>query len=280
MDKGMGKMKSILRKGMLFMILSMFMNLYLVPVYADFNKGYRVLIGAKKDTVLQQKGVDTLVIDADCFSKEEIKKLHKTNKKIYSYLSIGSLENFRRDYEEYKDLALGDYENWEEETWVSVSDPKWQERLVKEVKEFYKKGVDGLFLDNADVYYHYKTKDVYQGLLTIVKSLSGLKKPLIMNGGDVFIKEAIKKNELKNYVYGVNQEGVFTATDFERKIYSKNSSTTIKYYKKYLKLCKNYGLKVHLLEYGADEKMRKEIKAYCKKHSFRCFFAKSIELSE
>lgn len=275
----MMRIKSIFRKGILFIIISMFVNLHLTA-YADFNKGYRVLIGADKDTVLRQKGADILVIDAEYFSKEEIKKLHKTNKQIYSYLSIGSLENFRRDYEEYKKLALGKYENWEEEMWVLVSNPRWQKRLVKKAKDFYKKGVDGLFLDNADVYYHYKTKDVYQGLLAIVESLSDLKKPLIVNGGDVFVKEAIKKNELKKYVYGVNQEGVFTATDFERKIYSKNTSSEIRYYKEYLKICKDYGLKVHLLEYGADEKTMKEIKAYCEKHSFRCFFAKSIELRE
>lgn len=276
----MMRIKSVFRKIIWFIPIFMLINLYSVSAYAGCNKGYKVLIGADKDTVLQQKAVDTLVIDAEYFSKEEIGKLHKTNKKIYSYLSIGSLENFRRDYEEYKGLALGEYENWKEEMWVSVSNPKWRKRLVKKAKDFYKKGVDGLFLDNADVYYHYKTKDVYQGLLSILENLSSLKKPLIINGGDVFIKEAIKNNELKQYVYGVNQENVFTATDFERKIYYKNSPDAIKYYKEYLKICKDYGLKVYLLEYGADEKMMKEIKAYCKKHSFCCFFAKSIELRD
>ncbi len=49
------------------------------------------------------------------FSKKDIRKLHAGGTKVYSYLNIGSIENFRSYYKTYEHLAIGDYENWEEE---------------------------------------------------------------------------------------------------------------------------------------------------------------------
>lgn len=67
------------------------------------------------------------MIDAQYFSKKDIRKLHAGGTKVYSYLNIGSIENFRPYYKTYEHLAIGDYENWEEEKWVNVADKDWQE---------------------------------------------------------------------------------------------------------------------------------------------------------
>ena len=46
--------------------------------------------------------------------------------KVYTYLNVGSLEDFRDYYKEYEHLTIGAYENWDEEKWIDVSDKDWQ----------------------------------------------------------------------------------------------------------------------------------------------------------
>ncbi|MCR4697398.1 MAG: endo alpha-1,4 polygalactosaminidase, partial [Lachnospiraceae bacterium] len=60
---------------------------------------------------------DEIVIDAQYFTKEQITEYKKGGHKVYSYLNIGSLETFRPYYNEFVDITLSDYENWEEERW-------------------------------------------------------------------------------------------------------------------------------------------------------------------
>ena len=39
----------------------------------------------------------------------------KKGVKVYTYLNVGSIENFRDYYKKYEYLTIGTYENWEEE---------------------------------------------------------------------------------------------------------------------------------------------------------------------
>ena len=82
-------------------------------------------MNADRTAVPKLKNYETVVIDAQYFSKKDIRKLHAGGTKVYSYLNIGSIENFRSYYKTYEHLAIGDYENWEEEKWVNVADNLW-----------------------------------------------------------------------------------------------------------------------------------------------------------
>lgn len=76
---------------------------------------YGVFLNADRTAVPKLKNYEIVVIDAQYFSKKDIRKLHAGGTKVYSYLNIGSIENFRSYYKTYEHLAIGDYENWEEE---------------------------------------------------------------------------------------------------------------------------------------------------------------------
>ena len=82
-------------------------------------------------------------------------------KKIYSYLNVGSLDEFRDYYKSCEKYTVGNYENWEEEKWIDVTAKEWQEQVIANAGQMSQKGVDGFFLDNFDVYYEYQTEDVY-----------------------------------------------------------------------------------------------------------------------
>ena len=96
-----------------------------------------------------------------------------------------------------QNLTIGNYENWEEEKWVDVSNKDWQKFMGKLSKKLLKKGVDGFFIDNCDVYDYAKTKKNFKGLAKILKNIKRLGKGVIINGGDVFVTKYRKTYGLK-----------------------------------------------------------------------------------
>jgi len=213
--------------------------------------------------------------------EEEIAHLHANgNTNILSYLNIGSIETFRDDYKEFEEITLGDYENWDEEKWVNVADKRWQKRIKNKAQLLLQKGIDGFFLDNADVYYQYQTPAIYQGLMSILREIHQEHKPIIINGGDTFITEAIKQNAISGIVTGVNQESVFTEIHFKTNTFGAKPAEDRAYFMEYLAQCKTYGLTVYLLEYGANKKLEKEIKAYCERNGFIYDISHSLQLDK
>ncbi len=244
------------------------------------KKNYGVFIGSTEEDIEKMYDYDVLVIDADLFSSSAIARLHEQgNHKIYSYLNIGAIENFRPYYKEFESILLDVYEDWPEERWVDVSQTSWNEHLYEKAKEFSYKGVDGFFLDNADVYYQYPSENIYQGLLDILHRLDTLSLPLIMNGGDFFVSSAIERKDLdNNLLYGVNQETVFTSIDFNTGSFAIQTIEETNYFQRYLKMCKSNGLQVYLTEYGRDKKIEGKIASYCSQNGFFYYYSPTLEL--
>ena len=250
-------------------------------IFAESQKNYKVLIGMEPEQAVQLKGITTLVIDAEFFSQEDIAQLHKNgNTHIFSYLNIGAIETFRDDYAAFAGSALGQYENWAEEQWVNVADRRWQQRIKSKAQLLSQKGINGFFLDNADVYYQYQTPEIYQGLMTILRDIHTEHKPIIINGGDTFITEAIQHNSIKGIVNGVNQESVFTEIHFKSNTFGAKAAEERAYFMEYLEQCKRYGLTVYILEYGATKKLTKEIATYCERNGFIYDISPSLQLDK
>ena len=263
----------------LYMALIFFIIIVINGISAESAKDYKVLIGMDHEKVMQLKGIKTLVIDAEFFSEEEVARLHANgNTNILSYLNIGSIETFRDDYTEFEEIALGDYQNWDEEKWVNVADKRWQKRIKNKAQLLSQKGIDGFFLDNTDVYYHYHTPEIYQGLMALLREIHTENKPIIINGGDTFITEAMQQNSIKGMVHGVNQESVFTEIHFKNNTFGAKPVEDRAYFMEYLAQCKTYGLTVYVLEYGATKKLTEEIKAYCERNGFTYDISPSVEL--
>ncbi len=245
----------------------------------DYDERYGVFIGIGRKDIDKLKDYQTVVIDAEHFTKEDIKKLKKAGKTVYTYLSIGSLEDYRSYYKAYKHLALSKYDGWEGEEWVNVSDKSWQKLMLKRAKEFKNKGVDGFFIDNADVYYEHKEPRIYKGLVKILTDIRKMNTKLIINGGDVFVSKYLKENKsLKKIADGVNQEGVFT-TLVENK---KKGEEITEYYLKYLKKLSKKGIHIYLTEYiledNKEDGLEDKIADYCEKHSWDYYISENLEL--
>ena len=245
----------------------------------DYDERYGVFIGIGRKDIKKLKDYQTVIIDAEHFTKADITKLKKAGKTVYTYLSIGSLEDYRSYYKAYKHLAISKYDGWEGEEWVDVSDKAWQKLMLKRAKEFKNKGVDGFFLDNADVYYQYKEPRIYKGLVKILTDIRKLNTKVIINGGDVFVSKYLKENkDLKKIADGVNQEGVFTTLVEDKK---KGEEIT-RYYLNYLKKLSKKGIRIYLTEYivedNKDDGLEDKIADYCEKRGWDYYISDDLEL--
>ena len=224
---------------------------------------------------------DVVVIDAQNFTKEEIEnyKLYGDHY-VFSYINIGSLEEFRPYYSEYEDLTLDDYENWEDEKWIDASNDRWQSFILDELaKEMIDKGVDGFFVDNCDVYYQYPTDEMLDGVSEIMKGLVDTDKFVIMNGGDVFLDAYCdKRGEWSDVIAGINQETVFTKIDWENDRLIVNTEEDREYFTNYLEKYADKGAYIFLLEYTDYEGTKRDIERYCYDHNFLFYITDSIDL--
>jgi hypothetical protein len=242
---------------------------------------YGVFIGLEPEDSSRLSGYDIVVIDAAYFTAEDIRKLHESGQTVYSYLNIGSVENFRDYYAEYEPLTLGEYEDWPEERWVDVFRPEWQRFVTGTLAaSLSEKNVDGFFLDNADVYYEYKNENIYDGLVSIISGLGRYGLPLIVNGGDTFVTELLENGgPAAELITGVNQETVFTSIDFKNGGFGLQGVEDRRYYCGYLELCKEQGLQVYLTEYASDpDDVEPSIDAYCEENGFLYYISTSLEL--
>lgn len=245
-----------------------------------FSFNYGVFLSVDNSDLSLFKDYQTIVIDAAYFEKEDIQKLKESGHTVYTYINIGSIENFRPYYETFKALTLGAYENWDEEEWVDVSDKSWQSFIIDDLaKAFKAKGIDGYFVDNCDVYYVNHTPKIYEGVERILKALRQMDLEVLINGGDVFVTEYDEINKsVEDIMTAVNQESVFSAINFEQKTFDKQGKDTHDYYLEYIKRLEKQGIKIYLLEYTSDKQLIHLIEQYCNENDYTYYISDSIEL--
>lgn len=263
----------------LIVVFSIFCSVNTSNMPTDARHPYGVFIGAEKEKLLTLKNYDTLIVDAECLTAENIDTMFKNgNNEIYSYLNIGSIESFRSYYEEFLPLTMGEYENWDDEKWIDISSEQWQTHIREAADELLDKGISGIFVDNTDVYYVFHEQKMYNALIDIFNIFSKKGVEVIVNGGDVFISEAINNCSVPSCIKAVNQENVFTSIDFDEQSFGINNREDREYFIDYLDICKQKGLDVFLIEYGAKDKLKEKIMCYCDENDFVCYFADSIAL--
>ncbi len=109
---------------------------------------------------------------------------------------------------------------------------EWQLYIIgTAARTLAEKGVDGFFLDNADVYFLYPKQDIFNGLAAIISGLSQFGRDIIVNGGDTFVSQALSEggNPIVS-ITGINQECVFSSIDFENNTLSRQKPEVTEYF--------------------------------------------------
>lgn len=230
-----------------------------------------------------------VVVDAQELRKDQLAQLHARGHVVYSYLNVGSIETNREYFSDYEDLCLDRYENWPDEYWIDVTQPRWQTFAGSGLKDRIlanDPGIDGLFLDNLDIYYHVTEKkkyrsmkeDVYESLIRILEMYEDAGLPVLVNGADQFVSRLIDE-EQDGLIQGVNQETVYSRIlDYDKDKFGEQPKSENEYYTDYLETCKDAELEVFLLEYTTDDKVERKINRYCEKNGFRYYISKHVNL--
>ena len=243
------------------------------------KRDYGVFLNVDDSSLERLEMYETIVIDAQYFTKKDIEQLHENGTTVYTYLNIGSIENFREYYTAYEELAIGSYEHWDEEKWVDAASPDWQRFIMQLARELYEKDVDGFFIDNCDVYYYAPRKDIFDGLTVILQYIMTLGKEVIINGGDIYVTEYKERyGTIDPIMTGVNQETVWSHIDFAKGTFNEQNREEREYFCGYLESCKADGMEVYLLEYTANRKLIRKIEKYCRKQGFHFYISDSLEL--
>ena len=232
------------------------------------------------DGIASLSNYKTVVIDAQYFSKAEIDAFRTAGHIVYTYINVGSIEDFRDYYFEYRGLALGEYENWSEEYWIDVSNRRWQDFLTAElIPSLLEKDVDGFFVDNCDVYYYYPTEQIRNGLTAIMRSLVGTGIAVLINGGDTYLDAYCDSGgQWNDVITGINQETVFSKILWDGDRFGTASREDREYFQNYIERYAAKGADVYLLEYTRDNHLISEIRDYCQTKGFEYYVSDSIEL--
>ena len=253
-----------------------------------FDAPYGVFIGMRGGEALRDERVlrtRVLVVDPAYFEEREIASLKSSGHTVYGYLDVGSLEEFRPYYGRFRKFVLGRYENWDGEWWVDVSAAPWRDFVVSELAAGYvRKGIDGFFVDNCDVYHYKKSRGIFDGLTEMLRRLSGYGLEVLINGGDEYATAALEEyGSIAGLFSGVNQETVFTRINFDRigfetGAFGRSREEDRRYFLSYLEKMESAGAKVRLLEYTRDADLAREIEHFCGARGWECFISGSVEL--
>ena len=207
------------------------------------------------ENIEQFADYEIVVIDAQYYPKEELDAFRSKGHKVFSYINIGSLEDFRDYYDEYKDLSLGAYEHWEEEVWVDVSQKRWQDFMLNEIAAgLLEKDIDGFFVDNCDVYYVHPKQEILEGLTVIMKGLKATGKKVIINSGDTFLATYCEQGgKWDDVISGINQESVFSTILWDEGKFGTAEPEDHEYFVSYIDRYGSQGAEIYLLEYTVDE---------------------------
>ena len=265
--------------GLILLVVSMVL---LIRQFSTPQQDYGVFIGMeKKDLQQLTKSYQTMVLDATNLDKSDIKQLHSESQQIFAYLNVGALETSNSFYQDFKDLTFKPYDNWPDESWIDVTDSAWQDFLVHQLAQSLKdKGVDGLFLDNFDVYDHDHRPEVYTSLVQLLKEFQSMNLPVIINGGSTFVSQLVAEDPqlARQLIYAVNQESVFLAYVFNANKLVQQTAEAEDFYLDYLNNLSQTGIQVFLIEYGADSYQADKILKQSQELDYSLYLAPSILL--
>ena len=251
---------------------------------------YGVFLGIDSSSfsITKFEDYDIIVVDVQELSAQQLAQLHLAGHTVYSYLNIGSVEKSRDYFERFQEYFMGSYDNWPDEVWVDVTQEEWQKFVSEELLDRIldkDPEIDGLFLDNFDVYSRISdmenedmTQDAYDALTAILETYQEEELPVLINGADLFVDRLIREGET-GLIRGVNQETVFSRImNYDLDLFGRQNNKEKETYLSYLKRCREAGLAVFLLEYTTDESLKKEIEQFCMKNSYQFYISEHVDL--
>lgn len=253
-----------------------------INTYGD----YGAFLGRSENNIQGFDNYNYISLELDEYTDQVIQNLNNSGKKLFAYLNVGSLEEYRDYYDQFENITIGEYENWEDEKWLDITNSTWQNYVINTLaKEFKNRGAFGVYMDNVDVYSiakeeHLNSSAYAAALKNIIKGVSDLGLKVMLNGGAEFLDDMNDQNDnIFNSIWGYHQEEVFSLIkDYDNNVFGVQESEDSSYYKEILTLMKNKNKNLFILEYTTNANLKNQIKTYCNQNHIHFYITDDIDL--
>ena len=142
-----------------------------------------------------------VVIEPEDYTAAEIAALKKGGARVLAYLSVGSVSDERSYYKELEPYTLGPLEDWPHERYLDVRAPQVREWLQNRAREFRRRGYDGYWLDNLDVYEEYRSTEMFRSLVAVLHAIKAVGGYVMVNGGMLFLTDMLIPHKVQLGAY-------------------------------------------------------------------------------
>lgn len=218
------------------------------------------MLAGDADAVARRLGeFDLVVIDGELASGSEVRALRRTGVVVLGYLSVGTIERWRRWYPRLRRYRLAAWRDWKGEWFADVSRPGFRRELARRIApRLVRKGFDGLFLDNVDTIEQRRHRAQRPGMRKLVRRLARL---VHHREGLLFAQNgarAMRRFGLARYLDGWNREDVTWTYDFDRRRYVRQSPAAISTAQRELRAMARRGLFITATDYTGGVKAAEE----------------------
>lgn len=205
---------------------------------------------------------DLVVVDGEGATTALVDALQADGGLVLGYLSIGTIEEGRSWTAAADPYRLDRWEEWDED-YADVADPGFRRLMVEQVApQLLATGVDGLFLDNTDMFIGHPAQA--EGMVELVAALASL---VHARGGLVFAQNGDEVvDALVDHLDGWNREDVSATYSFEHAAYEPVDARDTAAAQATLERLADEGLLVTTTDYvadGDDDATRRAVEAAC-----------------
>lgn len=199
-----------------------------VPESFAFAIGNHTLDGNAEAVGQRYKDFDLVVVDGEEATEADVEAIQAEGTEVLAYLSVGTIEKWRKLYPRLKAYRLSAWQDWKDEWFADTSKAGLRNELAEIAEgEILSEGFDGLFLDNADMVEnagHRKQREGMGKLIADLDALVGDGLLFTQNGGPGMLNGYPHEDvdPLMSHVDGWNREDVTWTYDFDRREYVRN----------------------------------------------------------
>ena len=145
-----------------------------------------------------QKGI--IAIEPEDYTAAEVAAL-KQHAKVLAYLSVGSVSDERPYYKELKPYTLRKLDDWPYERYLDLRQPAVRYWLQKRARDLKRRGFDGFWLDNLDVYEEYRSTDMFNAMTLTLHAIKALGGYVMVNGGMIYLTDMMIPHKVQIVAY-------------------------------------------------------------------------------
>lgn len=180
---------------------------------------YKVSLTTKLDvrSLGRASGRSILAIEPEDYTKDEVEAFRAAGYTVLGYLSVGSVSDQRPYYPKLKKYCLKRLKDWPHERYLDLRQEKARDWCVSRAAEIRKKGFDGWWLDNIDVYEEYRSMEMFNGLTFVLQGIKALGGYVMLNGGIAYLTDLMVPHKVQLGAYRLKANANRMKKALERK---------------------------------------------------------------